>query len=227
MRMKSLLFIGILFALPFCASAQESTAIDSSYLNGHYAQRLDFFRKMPNKKREIIFLGNSITEGGKWQELIRLKHVINRGISGDVTFGVLARLDEVLEARPAKLFLLIGINDMKRGIPHELILRNYKKIIKRVKDESPGTKVYIQSILPINKWMLSLSYSKLSNDAISAFNRQLQDLCVSERLCYVNLHEVFAGADGSMRKELSIDGLHLRSAAYIEWANYLKKINAL
>lgn len=221
------LFIGILLALPFYSIAQHQTAIDSSYANGHYLQRLEFFRKMPNQKKEIVFLGNSITEAGKWQELVALKHVINRGISGDVTYGVLARMDEVLAAKPAKIFLLIGINDLKRGTPQEAILNNYRKIIRRVKEESPRTKLYIQSVLPVNKWMLPATYAKLSNEAILEINRQLKVICDQEQLHYVNLHEVVAGADGSLKKELSIDGLHLRSAAYILWANYLKNIHAL
>lgn len=223
--MMKRLLIGALLALPFYSSAQ--TEIDSSYANGHYLQRLDFFRKMPNQKNEIVFLGNSITEGGKWQELIPNKPVVNRGVSGDVTFGVIARMDEVLAAKPAKIFILIGINDMKRGTPQAVILNNYMKIIRMVKTQSPATKIFVESVLPINKAMLPASYAKLSNPAILEMNDQLKAICEKEKLNYVNLHEVFAGADGELKKELSLDGLHLRSAAYILWADYLKKIKAL
>ena len=219
--------IGILLVLPFCASAQVQAVVDSSYANGHYLQRLEFFKKMPNQKNEIVFLGNSITEGGKWQELIPNKHVVNRGIRGDVTYGVIARMDEVLAAKPARIFILIGINDMKRGTPQEVILNNYRKIIRMVKTESPATKIYVESILPVNKAMLPATYAKLSNPAILEMNNQLKAICEVEKLNYVNLHEVFAGPDGELKKELSLDGLHLRSAAYILWADYLKKIQAL
>lgn len=224
---KRVFFIGTLITLPFFSSAQQEVAIDSSYANGHYLQRLDFFKKMPNQKNEIVFLGNSITEGGKWQELVPKKNVINRGISGDVTYGVIARMDEVLAAKPAKIFILIGINDMKRGTPKEVILSNYRKIIRKVREQSPATKIFVQSILPINKAMLPASYAKLSNPAILEINNQLKEICKTEQLNYVNLHEVFAGADGELKKELSIDGLHLRSAAYILWAGYLREIHAL
>jgi lysophospholipase L1-like esterase len=220
-------FIGLLLALPFYVSAQQQVEIDSSYANGHYLQRLEFFKKMPDKKNEIVFLGNSITEGGKWQELVPSKNVINRGISGDVTYGIIARMDEVIASKPAKIFILIGINDMKRGTPQEVILNNYRKIIRMVKEQSPKTKLYVQSILPINKAMLPASYSKLSNAAILEMNVQLKEIASQQQLNYVNLHEVFAGIDGELKKELSIDGLHLKSAAYILWADYLKKNHAL
>jgi lysophospholipase L1-like esterase len=221
------LLIGTLLALPFYGTAQVQAVVDSSYANGHYLQRLEFFKKMPNQKNEIVFLGNSITEGGKWQELIPNKHVVNRGISGDVTYGVIARMDEVLAAKPARIFILIGINDMKRGTPQEVILNNYRKIIRMVKTQSPATKIYVESILPVNKAMLPATYAKLSNPAILEINNQLKAICGAEKLNYVNLHEVFAGPDGELKKELSLDGLHLRSAAYILWADYLKKIQAL
>ena len=225
--MNRLFFIGVLLGLSLFCEAQQQVVIDSSYVNGHYLQRLEFFKKMPDQKNEIVFLGNSITEGGKWQELIPLKHVINRGISGDVTYGVIARMDEVLSSKPSKIFLLIGINDMKRGTPQEVILNNYLKVVRMVKEKSPGTKLYVQSILPVNKFMLPASYGKLTNAAILGINIQLKAICKNEQLTYINLHEVFAGTDGELKKELSIDGLHLKSAAYILWADYLKKIQAL
>lgn len=225
--MKYLFAAGILFVLPFQGNAQQQAAIDSSYANGHYLQRLEFFKRMPNQKNEIVFLGNSITEGGKWQELLPGKPVVNRGISGDVSYGIIARMDEVLASKPAKLFILIGINDMKRGTPQEVILDNYRKIIRMVKQQSPRTRIYIESILPVNKAMLPATYSKLSNEGILAMNRELLAICKKEQLNYVDLHQVFAGPDGELKKELSIDGLHLRSAAYILWAAYLKKTHAI
>jgi lysophospholipase L1-like esterase len=227
-KMNKLFFAGLLLlACPFYASAQEIIAIDSSYANGHYLQRLDFFKKMPNQKKEIVFVGNSITEGGKWQELIPNKHVINRGISGDVTYGIIARLDEVLASKPLKIFLLSGINDMKRGTPNEAILANYLRMIKKIKAESPATQVYFQSVLPVNIPMLPKSYEKLSNSKILVLNEGLKALCVTYKVQYIDLHAVFADENGALKKELSIDGLHLKSAAYILWADYLKKEHVL
>jgi len=207
--------------------AQQELAIDSSYDNSWYQQRLAYFRKMPDKKKEIIFLGNSITEQGEWQEVIYKNNVLNRGISGDVTYGILARLDEVLSSKPSKLFVLMGINDMKRGTPNDLIKANYERLIKRVQKESPGTKLYMQGLLPINKTMLPESYSKLSNEKIDALNDALKSLCLSYKVTYIDLHPVMEDQNGQLKKEYSIDGLHLKSAAYKIWADYLRKVKAI
>lgn len=229
--MKSVYKIFLTIAVGVCsanvAKSQEVVAIDSSYLNSHYENRLAYFRAMPNQKKEIVFLGNSLTEGGKWQELINKKHVVNRGISGDVTYGIYARLDEVIESKPAKLFLLSGTNDMKRGIPNEVIAKSIQRIIARVKSASPKTKIYVQSLLPVNEAMLPKSYAAINTEKVNQLNVFLEQMAKEMGVNYINLHPALADETGSLRKELTIDGLHLRQASYILWANYLKKLKVL
>jgi len=96
---------------------------DTNYRPPTYTQRLALFNSYPNSTKDVIFLGNSITAGTDWNELLQLPAARNRGISGDLTFGVLQRLDEVTEGHPAKIFILIGINDIGRNIPDSLISR--------------------------------------------------------------------------------------------------------
>ena len=109
---------------------------DSTYRPGNYEQRVANFRSYPDSKKDIIFLGNSITDYAEWNELLQLPEARNRGISGDITFGVLERLDEVTEGKPAKIFILIGINDIARNIPDSVILDNYKKIINPIENDT-------------------------------------------------------------------------------------------
>jgi len=61
--------------------------------------------------------------------------VINRGIAGDITFGVLGRLDEVIARKPAKLFIKIGINDISKNIPDEIIVENILTMVRKSEDE--------------------------------------------------------------------------------------------
>lgn len=210
----------VLGLLPLVVQAQQ---IDTSYNNSHYRQRLNYFRQMPDQKKEIVFLGNSITEAGEWQELVPGKHVVNRGISGDVTFGIKARLDEVLSSKPAKIFLLIGVNEMKRGHSPAVIAESYEDIVKHIVTASPKTKLYLQSVLPVNESMLQAIYKEVGNEKINELNGLIKALATRYAVYYVNLHEVFAGPDGQLVKELTTDGLHLQAAAYIKWVNYLKQ----
>ena len=107
------------------------------FLPDHYAKKVAQFTKDPIVTDKIIFLGNSITEGGDWGDLIGDHTLVTRGIGGDITFGVLKRLDDIMIRRPSKLFILIGINDIGKDIPDAVITDNWRKIIERVKSGSP------------------------------------------------------------------------------------------
>src|SRR3982751_640025 len=145
--MKRIYFV-LAFSFAFLFSFSQTW--DSTYRPGNFALRVEQFRSYPNSKSDIIFLGNSITAGADWAELLSNPRAKNRGISGDITFGVLERLGEVTEGKPAKVFILIGINDISRNIPDSVIVANYRKIIHRIKKESPGTKIYFHTLMPVN-----------------------------------------------------------------------------
>ena len=212
--------------LPVCLPGlvlAQSKGIDSTFDNQHYRGRLEFFKAMPNQKNEIVFVGNSITEGGKWQEILQMKYVINRGISGDVTYGILARLDEILSSKPRKIFLLCGVNDMKRGIPIPVIASNIERIIKRVKKQSPGTELFVQGLLPVNESLLPKIYEEVRNEKIGVLNQSLESLCRQYQVRFVNLQPILIDSKGELKADLTIDGLHLKQATYLIWANYLKQ----
>jgi len=218
--MKILYCVGLLL-FPIILLAQSS--LDSSYASDYYKHREAFFRLMPDKKREIIFIGNSITEHGEWQELLPQQNVINRGIGGDNTFGVLARLDEVVSSRPDKIFLLIGINDIGRGLPLEVLLNNYKRIVSYIRNKSPRTTIFIQSILPTNDSLLKFDYLKNKNEIIKKVNREIAILSASEQFTFIDLFTLFADKNEQLKKEMTLDGVHLRSEAYIHWIKFLKQ----
>lgn len=210
-----------------CLSADLGFAqtADTSFANSYYLKREAYFEALPAKKSATVFLGNSITEVGEWSELFDGKNVINRGISGDVTYGVLNRLPFILSQKPKKIFLAIGVNDIKRGASINEISRNHERIIKLITQTSPKTKLYVESILPVSESMLASIYAKITNERIVNANLKLKELTKKYGCTYVDLHQSeLKGSDGQLKKELSTDGLHLQPIAYIIWANYLKSL---
>jgi lysophospholipase L1-like esterase len=204
------------------AHAQTSVKIDSSYANWYYQARFDLFNKLTDRKVDIVFLGNSITERGDWHELISGKKIANRGIGGDNSFGVLARLDGTIAQQPSKIFMMIGINDLGRGLPVDVIVNNYKSIIDRLQAGLPKTKLYLQSVLPLNDAMLKYAYLKGKNVKVKELNEELKKLAMQYGLTYINLHEVMADTQGELKKEYTMDGIHLKTDAYLTWVEYLK-----
>lgn len=173
-------------------------------------------------KNTIVFLGNSITKVGKWQELIPGQNIINKGISGDITTGVLARLEDCLATRPEKIFVMIGINDLKIGKAIDTITANQKKIIEKIKRLSPKTKIYMQSTLPVHEIMLADIYKRLNNQDIAKMNAALKMVCKQLKVKYIDLHPIMLDENAQLKKSWSTDGLHLRPEAYVAWVAYLK-----
>ncbi|ARS37827.1 GDSL-type esterase/lipase family protein [Pontibacter actiniarum] len=205
------------------AVAQEAAAWDSTYRPSTYQVQVDQFRAYPNSRKDIVFLGNSITAHPNWNELLGLKNARNRGISGDITYGVLERLDEVTEGKPAKVFLLIGINDISRNIPDSLILQNYKKIVRRVKTESPSTKLYIQTILPTNNTFTKFKKHYNKEEHVFWLNEALKQLAADENVTLIDLYPAFTDGEGRLVEAYTHDGLHLTHLGYQKWAELLQK----
>lgn len=99
---------------------------------------------------DIVFLGNSIINGAEWGELFRNRYVKKRGILGDIAEGVYDRLGTITGGKSGKIFLLIGVNDVDRGTAADTIVKHIEKIVRQIKAETPRTKIYIQSLLPVN-----------------------------------------------------------------------------
>lgn len=189
----------------------------------HHRQLVSKFRSEPVQKGRVIFLGNSITEVGNWRQLLGDTTILNRGIAGDVTFGILQRLDEITRHQPRRLFLLIGVNDLYKQVPDEVIIENIFTIVHRVKAASPKTEIFVTSILPLNPGFKNFPAGYDKGEHAVAINTQLQKY--GERLGYrfLNIHPSFTDEQGRLIEKFSVDGLHLNPAGYEHWAAWLRK----
>lgn len=220
--MKLIKFSVLLMFIFSSAMAQE-IKFDSTYRPGTYDVQVALFESYKNSSSDIIFLGNSITAHAQWAELLKNPHVKNRGISGDITFGVLQRLKEVTEGTPAKVFLLIGINDISRNIPDELIINNIDEIVSRIKSASPKTKVYLQTILPVNNSFTKFKNHYNKDEHIATVNSGIKLIAKKNGSTLIDSHQLFLGSDGRLEKNYTHDGLHLTAEGYSLWAKTLKK----
>jgi lysophospholipase L1-like esterase len=172
------------------------------------------FELLPVSPGDIVFLGDSITEGGAWEELFPGLPVRNRGIGGDVTDGVMNRLEQVVAGKPAKVFLLIGTNDLALAekTPTE-IAAGVEAIVDTINTRSPDTRVYVQSILP---------RAENYRDEVETLNRELENR-VSGKATWIDLYPLFLdGRDGSIRDDYSNDELHLLGPGYLEWRDFIE-----
>jgi lysophospholipase L1-like esterase len=195
---------------------------DSTYRPGKYVELVKKFKDDPKSKKDIVFLGNSITAGTDWSKLLDLPQAKNRGISGDITFGVLDRLQDVIDGKPSKIFILIGINDISRNIPDRIILRNYKQMIARIRKGSKKTQIYFNTLLPVNSAFEKFKNHYGKDEHILYLNEEIRKFN-AKHITVVDLYPVFTDQDKHLRAELTKDGLHLIPAGYEVWSTFLKK----
>lgn len=183
-------------------------------LRTHHAQKTSFFLRYPIQPSDIVFLGDSITDGARWDELFPGLPVKNRGINGDTTQGVLNRLEDILTGQPRAIFLLIGTNDLPwylyMGVAD--IVDIYEKILARCKTEAPETQVFVQSILPRHR-----NYAR----RIRQINARLQALAETYGYTYIDLFPHFADFRGGLLKEFTNDHLHLLAPGYARWVEVI------
>lgn len=210
------IFKGILTgALCVVASALHPEAQAHSE---YYHQRVSLFEMLPSGTDDIIFLGNSISNGCEWSELFANPKIKNRGINGDTSIGVRDRLASTLNGHPAKVFLMIGVNDIANGASPDSVISVMKEIISRTKTLSPQTALYIESILPVND-SYNIFWGHMDKmPQIEEYNSKLKDLCRQEAIPYIDLYSRFADpATGKLDLRYTNDGLHLMGAGYGLW----------
>jgi lysophospholipase L1-like esterase len=157
---------------------------------------------------DTVFLGDSITYGGQWDELFPDTPTRQRGIDGDTTSGVLARLAPIASAKPRQVFLLIGTDDLFFGVPEEEIVANVTEIVERILNASPETEVYVQSVLP-----RAARYQQ----RVESLNAALEP-AVAPKATWINLYPRFLDDAGtSIENNISNDELHLLGPGYMIW----------
>ncbi len=230
--MKKLLLFFIIFTAIIASSTRAQVTNQRLYdtvgfIPEHYAPRIAKFQSEPIVTGRIIFLGNSITEIGRWDVLTGDTTVINRGIGGDITFGVLKRLDDIIVRQPSKVFLLIGINDIGKDIPDTVIADNISKIVTRIEEGSPSTKVYVQSILPLNPDVKNFPQHYDKEAHVLRVNAMLPNILATTHATFVNIFPLFLDAKQRLDFSLTLDGLHVNQKGYVIWVAYLKKMGYL
>lgn len=209
-------FILILFLLATTGITHART------LSTYWTQRATLFEVLPVSHNDIIFLGNSITDGGEWCELIGDPNVKNRGISGDIVEGVRKRLDAVTKGKPKKIFLLIGINDIADGIDVDTIADNYERLVDEILTASPDTRLYLQSVMPVDTRDTRFKGLIGRDGRIPVLNEKIRDIAKRKNLTYIDLWPTLADSDGRLDRRYSNDGLHLLGDGYMQWVSIVK-----
>ena len=235
--MRTLLLLAVLIF--HCDDLQNLYPSSDTIIEGQldwqkqfYFDRINEFKNEPIGKNKIVFLGNSIVKGGgNWNHRYKSHNIVNRGISGDYTAGVLKRLDEILFYKPTSVFIMIGINEFfadnskRPEVNPENVAKNILKIADIITEHSPKTKVFIHTILPINNdqyiRVKEVNYNFLHSNYTPSINSQVEEtnsiLKSNRQYQVIDLHSIFIDKTFKLNPNLSSDGVHLNEDGYNLW----------
>lgn len=204
-------------------SGAAFTSFDSAARSEYWEQRVSLFDELPVERGDIVFLGNSITDGGEFSELFGNDRIKNRGINSDVISGVRERLPQVTKNSPSKIFLLIGINDVSHNKTIDALASEYEQLVKDIKTQTPGTKLYIQSVMPINNDFGRYKNLKGKESVLRGLNKRLREISRRNGAVYIDLWDALADPkSGKLRRDFTNDGLHLLGKGYKAWITAIK-----
>ncbi|WP_339327986.1 SGNH/GDSL hydrolase family protein [Anabaena lutea] len=154
---------------------------------------------------------------------------LNQGISGETSDGLLKRLDLFDRTQPETILVMIGINDLIRGVGDEEILANQRRIIRYLRRRHPQSQIFVQSILPHGgeeaTWEGREKLLAIPNSRIRQLNEELQKIANRQNVKYLDLHPLFTNKQGNLNQELTTDGLHLNPQGYLVWRTALQIYN--
>ncbi len=167
----------------------------------------------------IVFLGDSITDFYRINEFFHDSYIINRGIGGDTTDGILNRMPESVYAlSPSKVFILIGTNDIGEKKSQEYIVCNIGKIIQKIQENCPDARIYLQSIYPISKAkdkrIKRVIVKKRTNNKILSINAELEKRAKEKGIVYIDVYSHLIDEVGNLKLEYTVEGLHLNAKGY-------------
>jgi lysophospholipase L1-like esterase len=178
------------------------------------------YSKLPLSSEDILFVGDSHIKLCPWSELFQNPRIKNRGIDGDTASGVFERADQLVQAQPAKVIMMIGTNDINKGLEVQLIISHYKNLITLIRQKSPSTQFFILSVLPFEK--MHPGY-RIKNQKVRELNHNLKTLSNSSDIFFIDLYKLLVDENKNLDNKYSYDKLHLNEDGYMIVKNALEQ----
>ena len=183
----------------------------------HFAKRVDEIDAQPLVAGGTLLLGDSITEAWKWQPEQVDDVVHNHGVGWDVVEGLTNRFAQYASLSPERVLVKIGTNDLSNGHTPQRIAGGVRDLLEELQREFPDARIVLQSVLPREPAM---------RPKIDRLNRLYADVADDLGVEWLDLTGAFSAPDGSLRAELTDDGLHLLPEGYDVWRTELRAFEA-
>jgi len=174
---------------------------------------------------KLLCIGDSLTFGyeteisKRWTNLIEKElniEVINAGINGDTTTGILSRFMPSLgDFKPSHVFILGGTNDLWFGLKNEFIISNIYAMCKQALHFNVFPIVGIPT--PCFNYEELNVIGENYSERINQFQDNLIEFCINKDITYVDFDE------GILQAYFMEDGIHYNESGHIFIMKQLKE----
>jgi len=211
---KTMLPPPVAAATAYRAAYMEARRQDWADLCHYRADNLRL-RALPPSARQVVFMGDSITEAWAFGDPgLFQPGWIDRGVSGQTTPQMLVRFpQDVIALHPRVVHIMAGTNDIAGNTgPTTLdaIEGNIAAMVALAK--AAGIRVVLAATPPSAgfTWTPDLKPAPI----IAALNARLKALAEREKIEFVDYGTVLATPDGALRPNFSLDGTHPNADGY-------------
>ena len=167
--------------------------------------------KQLHLRTDVAFFGDSMTYFGDFDELFSDLSVCNLGFCEDTPNGMLGRMDMIRFAKPKKVFLMAGINGLKDSSLSDF-RSSYTELVDSILSIG-DLKLYVQSILPVNKSVYDLC---ADFEKVQMANKIIRDIAKQRNLIYIDLFSLYEENE-NLPMKYTFDGIHLKKESYQIW----------
>ena len=201
--------------LPFIAARLADELQDWNQL-GRYHQDDVRLENGPAVAGRVVFLGDSITDGWDLAKYFPGKPYVNRGIGGQTTPQMLARMyPDVIRLHPAAVVFLAGTNDIARNTGPEslqMVEDNIRAICELA--ASHKIKIVLCLLTPISDYTKSKQTEHRPPADILSLNHWLESYARDVHAGLADYYSVLVDDKGMLREGFSEDGLHPNARGY-------------
>jgi len=201
--------------------------------NPNYKLQMEMQNAYKTRSAKIVMLGNSLTHGANWNEILGRNGVVERGIPGDILEGFVSRLDGIYNLKPEIVFVMGGLNDIYGWIPIEEVYQNYLKVINGlearkikvvIQSTTYGAKDYAKDYLAQNNPEVNVhEYNRGRNQEVDRLNKLLKAYAQKNGIDFIDMNSKVAKGN-FLRDDVTHDGIHFNAKGYEIWATEIDKV---
>lgn len=197
------------------SSLKQMIKVNTHEIRRNKEHRVQLFEEFP-AYADIVFIGDSITEGGEWNDFFPNLNISNRGVGGDMTSDVIVRMDSVIAVNPKVAIIMLGINDIYNKVSNDEIVANYSSIVGMLVKNK--VEVIIQSTIQCE--LKECGQDKVSQ--VNALNDKLLMLSHELNVSYVFLEDL--SSQKGLSSDFTYDGVHLTADGYRNWVEEISEV---